>query len=201
MRPSYTCTVQPTEEPVTVPHVQAHCRADNDAELMLVDSYRSVAREYVEKHTGRAAMLSTWKRTSSRFVELSDDCHGRVGYINLTPLASVVSIKYYDESDVQQTLDTAVYGVVTGASPGFYYLKSNQSWPTLYDRPDAVEITFTAGASVVSAVPHTFRHAITLLAAHFYTERQPVNVGNITSELPFNLQALIDVNRVEGWIA
>ena len=39
----------------------------------------------------------------------------QIGFGNRTPLASVVSVKYYDENDVQQTLATTVYGVVTSA--------------------------------------------------------------------------------------
>jgi uncharacterized phiE125 gp8 family phage protein len=176
-------------------------RADNDSELLLVQGYVAAAREFIEGQTGRAAMLSTWTRTSSRFVEQSEDCYGRVTYLERSPLASVVSVKYYDESDVQQTLATSVYGVVATATPGFIYLKAGESWPTLYDRPDAVEITFTAGAASVSAVPHTFRNAIMQLALHFYEQRQPVNVGNSVNEIPFNLRTMIDHNRVGGWIA
>jgi uncharacterized phiE125 gp8 family phage protein len=201
MRPSYTCTVQPTTEPVSVSDAVAHCRSDNDSELLLVAGYVAAAREFVEGQTGRALMTSTWTRTSSRFVELSEDCYERVTYIERTPLASVVSVKYYDADDVQQTLATSVYGVVTAATPGFIYLKANQEWPEIYDRPDAVEITFTAGAAQVSAVPPTLRNAVMQLAAHLYEQRQPVNVGNIVNEMPFGLRTMIDHNRVGGWIA
>lgn len=201
MRPSYTCTVQPTTEPISVADLTAQCRTDNDSELLLLQGYISTAREYIEGQTARALMLSTWTRTSSRFVEPEDDCYRRISRIERTPLAGVSSIQYYDETNTLTTLSTDVYGVVTAAAPGFFYLKANQTWPTPYDRPDAVVVTFTAGASAVSAVPHTLRHAIKLLAAHFYAERQPVNVGNITSELPYGIPSMINSNRVGGLVA
>jgi uncharacterized phiE125 gp8 family phage protein len=199
--PSYTVTVQPTAEPISVADLNAHARVDGTDELLLVQGYISAAREFIEGQTGRAFMTQTLTKTSSRFVDPRDDCYGRISFLERTPLASVVSVKYYDENDVQQTLATTVYDVVTSAAPGFIYLKSGQSWPTLYDRPDAVEVTFTAGASSASAVPPTLRHAIALLASHLYEHRQPVNVGNIINELPYNLRSFIESNRVGGWCA
>ncbi len=180
--------------------LHAHARIDGTEELLLAQGYIAAAREFIEGQTGRAFLAQTIKRTFKTFVDLSDDCHGRLTYLNRTPVTAVTSVKYYDESDVQQTLATTVYGVVTSAEPGFIYLKSGQSWPAIYDRPDAVEITFTAGASSASAVPPTLRHAIALLASHLYEHRQPVNIGSI-SELPFNLRSFIDHNRVGGWVA
>lgn len=200
--PSYTVTVQPTAEPISVADLNAHARVDGTDELLLAHGYIAAAREYIEGQTGRAIMAQTIVRISHKFVDRRDDCHGRISYINRAPLTAVSSVRYYDENDVQQTLATTVYGVVTSAEPGFIYLKSGQSWPTLYDRPDAVEITFTAGASSASAVPPTIRHAIALLASHLYEHRQPVNVGNITGLIPsIGLQHFIDSNRVGGWVA
>lgn len=200
MRPYYTCTVQPTAEPISVLDLTAHCRTDNDAELLLLQGYISAAREYIEGQTGRALMLSTWTRTSSRFVDRDEDCHGRVSYIERTPLAAVSKVEYYNESDVLTELPTTVYGVVTAATPGFFYLKANQTWPTLYDRPDAVVVTFTAGASSVSAVPHAIRHATKLLAAHYW-KRQPEDESEKSTGIPPGIQAQITPNRVGGWCA
>ena len=88
-----------------------------------------------------------------------------------------------------------------GIEPGRIVLKSDETWPDLADRPDAVEITFVAGYANATAIPAALKHSVKLIAANFYTERVPVNVGNIVGELPLNLKMLLDAQRVGGWHA
>jgi hypothetical protein len=71
--------------------------------------------------------------------------------------------------------------------------------PTVEDRVDAIQITFTAGQTVMSAVTPGQRHAVQLLTAHLYENRVPIVIGNITAELPYSLKALIEQQKIGGW--
>lgn len=201
MRAAYSLTTPPANEPVSVKTVSDHCRVDSQDELLIIQGYVATAREYVEGQTGRALLTQSWRRTADRFVDFREDCAGRIILLDRTPLVSVESVKYYPaDGSAQATLSPALYHVVSVSAPGMVCLKDGETWPDVAKRPDAVEINFTAGAADASAVPPTIRHAITLLAAHFYEQRQPLNVGNIVNEIPFALEALINSQRVGGWI-
>jgi uncharacterized phiE125 gp8 family phage protein len=55
-------------------------------------------------------------------------------------------------------------------------------------------VTVTAAIGYATA-PEDICHALLMLIAHWYENRATVNVGNITSELPFAVNALISNHR------
>ncbi|RWG80942.1 MAG: hypothetical protein EOQ69_19360, partial [Mesorhizobium sp.] len=139
--------------------------------------------------TGRALVTQTWQQDFDGF--------GQCLRLPVGPLASVSSVTYYDGSNVQQTLGTSVYDKFTDALGPYVGLKPNQSWPSTYARPDAVSVTFVAGEAV-DDVPAPLKVAIMLLAANWFENREAVNVGNITSEMPMGVAALIAPYRRVG---
>ncbi len=70
------------------------------------------------------------------------------------PLISITSITYYDSSNVQQTLSSSNY-IVELSTEGFGRITwaSTATIPAVYDRPDAIAITFTTGYANADAVP------------------------------------------------
>ncbi|MBO9453260.1 phage gp6-like head-tail connector protein [Tropicibacter sp. R16_0] len=62
--------------------------------------------------------------------------------------------------------------------------------PPLADRPDAVEVRFTAGWADVASVPTDIKQAAKLLMAHFFENRQAEIEGAITSELQLGVDRL-----------
>lgn len=88
------------------------------------------------------------------------------------PLQSVESVKYYDADGVQQTLAGTVYRVLDGREPGELCLKHGQSWPTVYDEPDAVEINYTAGVgdeiTDLGEADEWMRHAALMLVRAYW---------------------------------
>lgn len=194
-------TVAPTVEPVSLEEALAFLRVDNADESPLIEALVSTAREIVEDFTGRALLTSSWRLTLGAW---PDGCGDDASTIVLarTPLASVESVKYYPaDGSAQATLSAAAYHVLTGPKPGLLVLKSAQTWPSIYDRPDAVEVNFTSGAPDVASVPRTCRHAVMLLLSHLYENRGAINIGNIVNELPYSLKHLMESQRVGGWVA
>jgi uncharacterized phiE125 gp8 family phage protein len=92
-------------------------------------------------------------------------------------------------------------------SPSTYYLNNrdrvNQlelvdgySWPTTFFRSNAITVRYVAGVTAMNDVPEPIRHAILMLAAFWHENRETVNIGNITSALPFTVDALLAPSRV-----
>lgn len=202
MLPFYVLVTGPSAEPLTDDELLNFTKVDS-ADLSLVQMFAAMAREYVEGQTGRAVLSQTWKLVRSSWPSPKID-DGRL-YLERTPLASVTSVKYYPaDSTAQATLSTSVYRVVLGGDdrPGFIELVDGQSWPDLAARSDAVEVEFEAGADDAANVPHGIKHAILLLTKHYYDAgRDPVNLGNIVTEIPYTLRDVIGSKRVGGWCA
>ena len=83
------------------------------------------------------------------------------------PIISITSIKYYDASNVQQTLATSVYNFDTAHRR--IYLKYTQVWPVAIARWDAWEITYLVGYADQDSVPQLAKKAcLQLIANDFY---------------------------------
>lgn len=181
-------------EPVTLAEASAWLRVDSSDDASEITTLITTARQMVEDATGRALISQTWRLRQSEWP---------VAVIELpaSPLVSVESVKYYPaDGSAQATLSSASYHVLTDAEPGLVVLKADYDWPDIADRPDAVEVNFTAGYADADAVPRTLRHAVLLLIAHLYENRSPVNVGNIVTEVPITIKHLLESQRVGGWI-
>ena len=227
---SYTLTTAPAIEPVTRADVLSYMRVESSAEDALIDLLIPAARDYVEQSTGRALITQTWTMTSPTFNERQASFPATVQAFGITgpsyyyatlagvnpifgsewnavtldrtPLASVASVLYYPaDGGAQATMSSSLYQVVTGGEPGRILPTLGNAWPSLADRPDAVQIQFTAGYGATAAsVPALLRLAICSLTAWFYEQRQPVNLGNIVNQLPHALDAILLKYRVRGMI-
>lgn len=166
--------------PVTLTEARAHLRIDDTAEDTLITTLITMATDYAELRMGRAIINQTWGQYLDEFP--SED------YIEVKfpPLSSVTHVKYYDTSNVLQTLSSSDYEVDTISEPGIIRLVPTASWPGTYDKLNAVIITFIAGYGAASTnVPELIRGAIKLLISHFFENREAINVGvAIVAEIP-----------------
>lgn len=115
------------------------------------------------------------------------------------PLLGITSIKYYDTDNALQTLSSAVYTVDTHSRPGRVFLAPDQEWPDTYDKPHAVEVTYTAGfGAEATAVPSEFVNLVRLLLSHVELQREPVLVAQPPAALPYGLEYLVRQVRIDG---
>lgn len=171
---------------VTIQKIQA-CGAED----ALLTGLIQAAREYAEGRQNRALITQTWE------LVLDDWPAGDCIEIPLPPLQSVTSIKYKDKTGLENTWDAANYIVDTDSLLGRVVLADNCNWPSndLYPA-GAIRIRFVAGYGLANDVPQTTKQALLLLIGHWYENRETVNIGNIKTELPFTVKALLDLNRV-----
>jgi uncharacterized phiE125 gp8 family phage protein len=149
----------------------------------------STARAHLENRFGRAFLTQTWRLTLDQF-----PCEEWIK-LPMPTLQSVTSISYIDANGATQTLDPSVYAVDVDAFPGRVQLKYGQSWPSTRDDYNAVTITFVAGFTAAALVPMNWKHALKLLIGHWYVNREPINIGNITTPLAETIDALMMPDR------
>lgn len=165
---SYGLSLQtaPTVEPLELSEVKVQCGVAPGVAYhdLALQSWITAARQKVEEDTGRALVNQTW--------ELSLDCWP-LGlcpiYLPKPPLSSVTSVKYFDTSNVEQTLATTVYKSVTSRQPGEIHLKQQQSWPSLYGEAAVITIRFVAGyGAAATSVPDGLKAAMKLLVHKWF---------------------------------
>lgn len=180
----------PTDYPVNVAELSAHLRETTGTEDKYLEALIHVATDIAEKITRRALITQTHKlyldELPSATIELP---FGRA--------QSVTHFKYYDWATSTLTTWAATnYYVDTKSEPARLVRKQDISWPTLEARPSAVEIQFVAGYGNRDAVPLAIKQAILIMCAHWYENREPVNIGSSVSVIPMTAEYLLWPFRV-----
>lgn len=135
-----TISSAPLSELLTVEEAKRHLRiwsTDLDDE---VTSLIRAARDDCERDTQR-----TFRTAVTRVLKLSEWwCTARV--MEWPPLLGITSITYYDTANASQTLASSNYHVEL-STEGFGRIvwATDATLPAVYDRPDAIVVTFTTG--------------------------------------------------------
>jgi uncharacterized phiE125 gp8 family phage protein len=194
VRSVYQLTQGPASEPVTVADVLTYLRQDHAEAIPDIESRIARAREYVEEQTGRSIVTQSWKLFRDQWPHCHDR-YPRTIFLERSPVVSVESVKYYPaDGSPQVELDTSVYGEFLAAQPGQIYLVSSQQWPQVACRPDAIEISFTAGIDDVDTVPEKVKNAVLLKIKEGYD-------SEFSDADQRALRTLIEMNRIGGFVA
>lgn len=182
----------PVEKPVSLAEAKAHCRVDFSDDDTLIASLIDAAVSHIdgEGELGRAMITQTWAQWETQ----------SPGWprLKIGPFQSLVSVEYYDDDSVLQEatladFETRLQGDFVICKP-----KEDREWPTADTRADAIKITYTAGFGDDAAdVPMGIRHAILMLVAHWYENREAISEGRMVPT-PMAVEALIGNERA-GW--
>ncbi len=156
-------TAAPTDELLSVEDAKRHLRVMNGDLDDEIASLIRAARDYCEKFTQRTLRTTVTRTLKQNYWWLAG-CNSsyyrpQSGYQNIglklpwPPLLTVTGITYYDTDNAQQTLGTGNYAVETSTDGGGRVLwTSTATIPSLYNREDAITVTYAAGyASIDSA--------------------------------------------------
>ena len=173
----------PTVEPVALSEAKANLRVDHSDDDTLITACRDAARVYTEKILGKSLLSQVRKVT----YEANHIPNNGIVNIPFGPLISIDSVKYYNSSDVLTTVSTDDYTTdLLGDRLKFDDL------PNLEDRPNALEINYTAGYGTASTdVPTPIIQAVKFLTNHLYEQRVPVINGTISTPVPFTYNAIL----------
>lgn len=170
----------PTQEPVSLDELKAHMRVEIDDDDMEIAALGRSAREMVEAQTGLKLITQTWKL-------YLDDFPGDAIRIPIVPVASVTHVKYYNSANTLTTWSSGEWESDAASSterPTRVAPKHGYSWPSAYDRFNAVEVQCIVGYGDPADVPQALRHAIMIIAATWYEHREDLSPGVEVFQVP-----------------
>lgn len=186
-----TLLTQPAAEPVTLAEARALLRVEGSEEDALLQSLIATARLTVEEMCGRALMTQT--------LELARDRWPLARELTLPrpPLQAVEAVTLMDATGNASAWPSAHYLVEPAGAAPRLVLAPGAVWPALGRPAGGIRIRLRAGYGAAAAdVPPPLRHAVLLLAAHWFENRLPVIVGAAASRVPSSVAALIAPYRV-----
>lgn len=187
--PLQTVTAR-TLMPFSLSEAKEHLRVLDDNDDFYIQSLIPRIATIAEQMTRRTLYSTTYK--------LITDCFpSKEIFLPKPPLRSITHIKYYDFNNVQRTIDAADYQVDTISEPGRIVPAPALAWPSpMPGKINSVEIQFVAGWEKRYDIPDELMQAMLYHLSYSYDVREPVVIGTIQAELPFNLMAMYSLQRV-----
>lgn len=178
MTGEFVLATAPAAEPLTKAEAKAHLNLTIDDDDDLVDRLIAAARRRAESHLDRSLVNTTWDYRLDDFPAFAADSRrGRLRAVVIPKarLQSVTSVKYYDTTNVEQTITASEY-VVLGGEPGLVYPAPGYTWPDAHaERLGAVTIRCVVGYGATAAsVPEDVKAALLLMVGHLYVHRMSV---------------------------
>jgi len=159
----------PSNLPVSLSEVKDHLRLssadtthDNHLQLLI-----EAATERLEDDIDRQIISANYKQSQLVWNE-EDNLEGSIKLYKRA-ITDIVSVQYYDEDNVLQTLDASKYEYDAGRTR--IWLAAGEQWPTLStDKTgNKVEIVFTAGYGTAdTTVPRSMKAAILLCVGKWF---------------------------------
>lgn len=177
--------ITPPAAVLTLAELRLHLRADDNAlEDTFLEALLESARGYAEHYTGRAIGVQT--------IELALDAFP-VGAVELplSPATAIVSLKYIDTSNIEQTVTSTLYTLDDYGNSHWLLPAAGAVWPIAAPIANAVKVRYTAGS-----LPPTVRAALLLLVGHLYANRENTVMKEMR-EVPIGVHALLDT--VKAW--
>lgn len=188
-----------TALPLDIERVANYLRTDLSEDLLGLESLLERAAEEVERFTGKALINATYRYTLSDWPKTVNGYVSRIIELPRSPLVSVSSVQYYDADNVLQTLSTDSYAVGLDFEPGCIYLNKEYEWPEIYERLDAVQIVFVAGAGTdPNAISASVKQAMLLLCRAEFAGGNPNTNASSEDDVRAAMR-ILDGQRVTGW--
>jgi len=157
---SYSVAFKTEKVVVSVADIKAHLRITHAYEDAVIDAYADAAIISAENYTGRYIHLYDVVGKSATFGDAAIIEHG--------PVNGDIVITYYDLDNSIQTLDDSYYDVmIFNGEPEIVY-NPVLTLPSVYNRNDAVIVTYQAG---YVTVPEPFKMYVKLVTAFLYENR------------------------------
>ena len=189
----YKLVTGPASEPITLAEAKLYLRVDDSTEDALITAIITAARRKFENDTYHYLMPQTWELYLNQ-----NEINAEQISINKSDITAISSVKYYDQSNTQQTLSTSDYQTAIQGRP---YSIQLTTVPQVYNRLEAMVIRFTLGYTNAAAVPEDIKTAIKTLIGTLYENRQTIVTGTQVNEVPDTYKFIMENyrNRVYGF--
>ena len=149
------------------------------------------SRRQIEQLTNKAMITQTWDWFLDGFPMTPVN-------VPLPPLATVSSVIYYGTGGTANTLTASTYIYDVYSAQGRLSLAYGESWPSITLRPiNGVKIQYQAGYGATGGtVPEQYRHAIMMLAGHFYENRENSTTLKL-ADLPYDIHDILGLDWIK----
>lgn len=179
--------LEPEGEPVSLEEAKAHLRLETEEEDGLLLRLIEAARREVEASARRLMLRQVWR--------LYLDAWPRGGTVMLpfAPLKSVLSVTVFDADGEAHDVPATDYLVDLAGAPGRLKLRRTIKPGRAMN---GIEIDVDAGYGEPEDVPAPLRHAVLMLAAHWFENREAVTAQPSLAAMPLGLERAIAPYRV-----
>lgn len=179
-----------TARAVDLDAVKRHLRIDWDEDDAQLLDLIAAATEWVEVSTGRSLVTTTWRLDIAEFASIE---------LPQPPFIDINYVEYMDTAGELQTLDDASYRVESDSFGPACLSFVGELPSVMADRGNAVQVSYTAGyGESAAAVPANARHALLLLIAHWWENREAV--GTVGGHIEAGLSSLLRTLKT-GFVA
>lgn len=181
----------PASTPVSLVEVKEQSLVDHDDQDGKIELLIAAAVSHLDGWTGtlgRALCEQTWRQDYDDFASCLR--------LPLGPVQSIEAVTYIDTDGIEQTVDEADYTLRTDSLGSYVEFGCEYSFPSLNSANAAVSVEFVAGYPVTDGAwtgPAAIKHAIMLLVAHWFENREAVLTGQgaAATTLPLGVDALL----------
>ena len=179
----------PSASPISLAEAKAQMRVEGNDEDTIIQRLIDAAVAFVDVQgvLGFAMITQTWGQWIGP--------NPSTVSLLLGPVQSVSAIKYYDTNGTLQTATLADFNVFGTPNRITITPKTGKAWPITQTRDDAIKIEYVVGyGDTSSSVPQTVRHALMMLVAHWYENRETSAEKSMT-EVPYGFHEMIGIER------
>jgi uncharacterized phiE125 gp8 family phage protein len=176
----------PTVEPITLAEAKAHLRVDTSGEDSLIQSLIMASRLHIEAALDLALITQTWRHQRDVWPP------SRVLILPLRPIQSLTAVTLHDDDATSRSLDVGAFVLDGFANPARLVWRGHGAVSAAGMVANGIEIDFAAGhGDEPTDVPQPIRQALLLLVAHWYENREPVEIGATATSIPAGVSDLL----------
>lgn len=176
----HTTVITPPVSAITLEQAKVFLRVEDNDQDEVIDALIAAAQGNIDGPDGWLGRC-----IGAQTLEFTADSFDFGVCLPYQPATDIVSVKYDDASNVEQTLDPTAYRL---DRTGTLQCPFNGSWPSVSGERGSVRVTYRAGSD---DVPAPIRQAMLLMIGHWYENRMAVSAGVSMDELPFGVSALL----------
>jgi uncharacterized phiE125 gp8 family phage protein len=183
-------TTPPAVEPISLAEAKAHLRLESGSADTLVASLIVTSRLHIETVLGLALVTQGWTWLIDAWPDLA------VLRLPMRPVQSISAVRVYAEDGSVVSLPADSYLLDGNGAPARFVRRRGRVWPMPGRNANGIEIAFVAGFGAQAAdVPEDIRHALLLLVAHWYANREPMELGSPAVAIPEDISRLLKPYR------
>jgi uncharacterized phiE125 gp8 family phage protein len=171
-------TTAPAGMPFDFDEIKEHIRVDHEIEDAVLKTYILAAIDYVEKFTWRKLRPTTYTGYADSWDTFN---------IQLHPVTSITSVKYYDAANSLQTMSASDYQTDLISIPASINFLTTYS---VFDRPNAIQIEFVSGYADLYAIPSGLVSGLYLMIGHLFDNRNSTSMVKMHT-LPIGLHDIL----------